>query len=52
MNPRARFIRQLPISAATIFLAGLLLTTGRSTLRRPANRRRQARALVSCLRNI
>jgi len=30
MNPRARFIRQLPISAATIFLAGLLLTTGRS----------------------
>ena len=36
MNPRARFVRQLPIGAATIFvtgtifLTGLLLTTGRS----------------------
>jgi len=30
MNSRARFVRQLPISAATIFVAGLLLTTGRS----------------------
>jgi len=30
MNSRARFVRQLPISAATIFVAGLSLTTGRS----------------------
>ena len=36
MNPRARFVRQLPLGAAaifvtgTIFVTGLLLTTGRS----------------------
>jgi len=35
MNPRARFVRQLPINAATIFAAGLLLTTGRSHAQAP-----------------
>jgi glucose/arabinose dehydrogenase/mono/diheme cytochrome c family protein len=30
MKPRARFVRRLSITAATIFVAGLLLTTGRS----------------------
>src|SRR2546430_4407056 len=30
MNRRSRIVRQLPIHAAAIFVAGLLLTTGRS----------------------
>ena len=30
MNPRAKFLGRVPITAATIFVAGLLLTTGRS----------------------
>ena len=35
MNPRARFVRQLSISAATIFVAGLSLTMGRSDAQVP-----------------
>ncbi len=30
MNPRAKFLVRVPITAATIFVAGLLPTTGRS----------------------